>query len=80
MARQINRSLLLITICSTIGVLLGGTTGWADSINCLQAEQPTNQCLTQDPVIKTIEGMGTGLLAGAGAALGAVWQIKRQDS
>ena len=72
-----NRFLILIATCSVAGVILGGTTSWAYSNQCLQAENLTSQCLTQDPVVKTMQGMSVGLLAGAGAAVGAAFQRKR---
>ncbi len=72
------RLLILIATCSVAGVILGGTTSWASTNQCLQAKNLTNECLTQDPVTKTIQGMSVGLLAGAGAAAGAAFQVKRQ--
>ncbi|MDX2097515.1 MAG: hypothetical protein SFW36_07030 [Leptolyngbyaceae cyanobacterium bins.59] len=79
MVRKVNRPLLLLTLCGTMGIFVGGAAAWADSTTCLKAENPTSQCLTQNPTIKVIEGMGTGLLAGAGAAIGVVWQIKQDE-
>ena len=72
------RLLILIATCSIAGVILGGTTSWASTNQCLQAKNLTNECLSQDPVTKTIQGMRVGLLAGAGAAVGAAFQVKRQ--
>ena len=72
------RLLILIATCSIAGVILGGTTSWASTNQCLQAKNLTNECLTQDPITKTIQGMSVGLLAGAGAAVGAAFQVKRQ--
>ncbi|XHX77725.1 MAG: hypothetical protein RBJ76_25365 [Stenomitos frigidus ULC029] len=63
--------------CSTAGVVLGGTASWAESNSCLQAAAPSAQCLTKSPTTRTIEGMSVGLVAGLGAALGAVWQAKQ---
>ncbi len=77
--RKVNRFFLYIVACSAIGVVLGGTASWAQSNQCWQAENTTSQCLTEDPVLKTIQGMSTGLIAGAGAALGATWQMKRDE-
>lgn len=77
--RKINRFLLYIVACSAVGVVLGGTASWAESSQCLQAENVTSDCLTQDPVLKTIQGMSTGLIAGAGAAIGATWQMNREE-
>lgn len=79
MDRKTKRLLLLIVSCSATGVILGGTASWADSNQCLQAKTVTNECLTQNPVTKTIQGMSTGLIAGAGAALGAAWQLRQED-
>jgi hypothetical protein len=75
MDRKNNRLLILIATCSVAGVVLGGTTSWAQSTQCLNAKNLTNDCLT---VSKTIVGMSVGLLAGAGAAAGAAFQLKRQ--
>ena len=79
MDRKTKRLLLLIVSCSATGVILGGTASWANSNQCLQASTVTSECLTQDPVTKTIQGMSTGLIAGAGAALGAAWQLRHED-
>ena len=78
MDRKTNRFILLIVACSATGVVLGGTSSWAESNQCLQAKTPTSECLTQDPVMKTLEGMSFGLIAGAGAAVGAALQLKQQ--
>lgn len=77
--RKIRRLLLLVVSCSITGVILGGTASWAESNMCLQDSKVTSDCLTQDPIEKTIQGMSTGLLAGAGAAFGAVWQLRHED-
>ena len=79
MGRKNNRLLILIASCSVAGVVLGGTASWAQSNHCLQAKNLTSECLIQDPLTKTIEGMSVGLFAGAGAAAGAVFQLKRQE-
>ncbi|MHC0065590.1 hypothetical protein HUN01_26960 [Nostoc edaphicum CCNP1411] len=79
MARKTQRLLLLIISCSMTGVILGGTAGWAESNLCLGDSKVTSECLTQDPTQKTIQGMSTGLVAGAGAAFGAVWQLRHED-
>ncbi len=65
-------------LCGVAGVVLGGTASWAESNRCLQAETPTVECLTKSPDVKTLEGMGAGLLAGMGAALGVAFQVKRE--
>jgi len=46
---------------------------------CLVADSPTNACLTADPTTETVEGMSMGLVAGAGAAAGALWQLRHRD-
>ena len=79
MDRKTKRLMLLIVSCSATGVILGGTASWANSNQCLQASTVTSECLTQDPDTKTIQGMSTGLIAGAGAALGAAWQLRHED-
>ena len=79
MDRKRNRLLLLIVSCSMTGVILGGTASWAESNQCLKANTVTSECLTQDPVTKTVQGMSTGLIAGAGAAVGAAWHLRHED-
>lgn len=79
MDRKTKRLLLLVVSCSVTGVILGGTSSWAESNMCLQASTVTSECLTQSPLQKTIEGMSTGLVAGAGAAFGAAWQLRHED-
>ncbi|MBH8563288.1 hypothetical protein I8748_14015 [Nostoc sp. CENA67] len=79
MDRKTKRLLLLVVSCSVAGVILGGTTSWAESNLCLRADQVTSDCLTQDPIEKTIQGMSTGLVAGAGAAFGVAWNARHQD-
>lgn len=74
-----NRLFLLIIACSATGVVLGGASSWVDSHQCLQGNNITTQCLTQDPMLNTIQGMSLGLVAGAGAAIGATWQINQED-
>jgi hypothetical protein len=80
MGRKINRLLLLVLTCGVVGVVLGGTTSRASMNQCLAAENPTNDCLTQNPMTKMIDGMSVGLVAGAGAAIGATWQTWKKDS
>jgi len=79
MDRKTKRLLLLVASCSVAGVVLGGTASWAESNICLQADNVTSECLTQNPIQKTVEGMSTGLLAGAGAAFGVAWNVRHED-
>jgi hypothetical protein len=79
MVRKSNRLIVLITACSAAGAIIGGTSNWIDSHTCLQAAQVTTKCLTQDPLVSTIQGMSIGLVAGAGAAVGASRQVKQRD-
>lgn len=79
MDRKINRFFILILACSAAGVVLGGTASWAESSQCWQADTPTSQCLAHDPVTKTVEGMSTGLVAGASAAIAVAWQLRQED-
>ncbi len=80
MDRKNKRLLLLVVSCSVAGVVLGGTSSWAESTMCMNATEVTSECLTQDPITKSIQGMSTGLLAGGGAAFGAAWQLRNEDS
>ncbi|QOV22690.1 hypothetical protein [Anabaenopsis elenkinii] len=79
MDRKTKRLLLLVCSCSLAGVILGGTSSWAESNSCLQSQTVTSDCLTQDPIQRTIQGMATGLVAGAGAAAGVAWNLRHED-
>ncbi|MEA5583702.1 hypothetical protein VB620_20450 [Nodularia harveyana UHCC-0300] len=79
MDRKTKRLLLLVCSCSLAGVILGGTSSWAESNLCLQSETVTDNCLTQNPIQRTIQGMSTGLIAGAGAAGGVAWNLHHED-
>ncbi|MBV9387819.1 MAG: hypothetical protein JOZ78_15460 [Chroococcidiopsidaceae cyanobacterium CP_BM_ER_R8_30] len=72
---QKNRLLLIVAICSLLGVLLGGAASYSETIQCLNAQAPTSNCLAQDPYFKTLQGMSSGLIAGVAAALGATWHL-----
>ncbi|MEQ8995257.1 MAG: hypothetical protein RID53_01990 [Coleofasciculus sp. B1-GNL1-01] len=80
MDRKIIRLCLLIVSCSAVGLVVGGTAAQAELNQCLGVATPTDECLLQDPMVKTVEGMGMGLLAGVGASVGAVWQIWQNKS
>lgn len=71
---------MVVLVCSGAGVILGGSASWAESSQCLQDKVVTNQCLTQDPVRKMGEGMMAGMVAGAGAAIGATWSHRKRES
>lgn len=75
---KLSRLFLFIVACSITGVILGGTASQAELNRCQTASNPTSECLTKDPIANTIEGMSVGLLAGAGAAFGATYQIWQQ--
>ncbi|NES96785.1 MAG: hypothetical protein F6K32_16405 [Desertifilum sp. SIO1I2] len=75
MDRKINRFWVFVFSCSAAGVLLGAASSQAEINQCFTAVQPSSKCLTQDPTLKTLEGMSVGLLAGAGAAVGVTWQM-----
>lgn len=78
MGRKNQRFLLLVLLCSATGVIVGGTASWAESNQCMQANIVTDQCLKQSPIANTVEGMATGLIAGAGAAVSVAWQHKSE--
>ncbi len=73
------RLALLVVSCSAVGVILGGSASLADSNQCWQSQEVTNDCLTTDPLVKTMQGMSTGLIAGFVAAVAATWQIKHDE-
>ena len=79
MHRKRNRLLLVVVACSLLGVILGGTASYSETVQCLGAKLITSNCLSQEPFLKTLEGMGSGMLAGAGAAIGATWYLWRRE-
>lgn len=80
MGRKTNRFLFFVLTLSALGVILGGTASYAQVNQCQNSNTPTSECLTQDPIVETLEGMSLGLFAGAGAAFGATWQLRQKDS
>lgn len=80
MGRTQRQLWLTIAVCSIAGVVLGGTTSRAAANQCFENSVVSSECLTQDPTTKTVQGMGAGLLAGAGAAIGATWQLWMKES
>ncbi len=73
------RFALILLLCSAAGVIFGATTSQAALQECLTSNNPSNKCLTQDPVLNQVEGMGMGLFVGIGAALGATWNLWRRQ-
>ncbi|MDX2228682.1 MAG: hypothetical protein NW220_03530 [Leptolyngbyaceae cyanobacterium bins.349] len=69
-----HRLLFIIIFCAVSGAILNSSAAWAESTTCWQAENPSLQCLNKPPVISAIEGGMMGIMAGTGAALGAVWK------
>lgn len=72
---QKSRLLLIIAICSILGVILGGAASYSETIQCLKAQTPSSTCLIEDPYLKTLQGMSRGLIVGIAAALGATWHL-----
>ena len=73
------RLALLVISCSAVGVILGGSASWADSNQCWEFKDVTNNCITTEPIARTMQGMSTGLIAGFVAAVAATWQIKHDE-
>ena len=68
------RLVFIILFCAIAGAILNSSAAWAESVRCSQAENPTLQCLNKTPLMSAIEGGAMGIMAGTGAALGAVWK------
>jgi hypothetical protein len=66
------RLLFILLFCAVSGAILNGSAGWAQTIQCQQSDAPTAQCISKPAVVGAIEGGVMGVLAGTGAALGAV--------
>ena len=73
------RLALLVISCSAVGVILGGSASLAESNQCWESQEVTNDCLTTEPLVKTMQGMSTGLIAGFSAAVVAALQIKHDE-
>lgn len=73
------RLALLVISCSAVGVILGGSASWADSNQCWKSKDVTNDCITTEPIVRTMQGMSTGLIAGFVAAVAATGQIKHDE-
>lgn len=69
--RKLQQSHLLLSICSAIGLLMGGSIAQAESQRCLEADELLPQCF-RSPQTRTIEGMASGVVAGGGAAVGVL--------
>ncbi|MBF2001520.1 MAG: hypothetical protein IGS50_07985 [Synechococcales cyanobacterium C42_A2020_086] len=78
MGRKNNQLSLTIVVCSILGIIFGATASQAEIHQCLTDDTPSNQCLMQSPTEKRLEGMFTGLFVGAGAAIGATWQVSQK--
>jgi hypothetical protein len=70
-----SRFWLLVILCGVFGSVLGATTSQAAINQCLTDATPSNECLTQNPMEKKVEGISMGLMAGVSAAIGAGWRI-----
>ena len=64
----------MIILCGVFGSAFGATTSQAAINQCLTDETPSNECLTQSPIEKQVEGISMGLLVGVSAAIGASWR------
>lgn len=71
-ASKDQRLVFLVVFCAIAGAILNSSTAWAESISCQKAENPSMQCLRKSPRVSAIEGGLMGMMAGTGAALGAV--------
>lgn len=80
MTTNTQRLFFLITTCSLLGLGLGAVSSQAEVPQCFATEHPTDDCFTQVPGVKILEGLGQGLLAGTFAAIGASWKILVEDS
>lgn len=68
------RFLFILTFCAVAGALLNSHAALADNARCNQSDNPTTECMTQSPAMVAVEGALMGVVAGAGAAIGAVWR------
>jgi hypothetical protein len=69
-----SRLYFYVFCCSVMGVVLGATASQAEINECMTSSAVDNSCLTKSPIVKKLEGMGMGLFAGAGAAIGSTWK------
>lgn len=80
MTTNTQRLFFLIATCSLLGLGLGAVSSQAEVPQCFATDHPTDDCFTQAPGLKTLEGLGQGLLAGTFAAIGASWKVLKEDS
>jgi hypothetical protein len=78
MTTNTQRLVFLITTCSLLGLGLGAIDSRIQRDRC--ATRPTDDCLTQSAGLKLWAGMGQGLVVGTFAAIGASWNILKEDS
>ncbi|MGG6297501.1 hypothetical protein ACQ4M4_24160 [Leptolyngbya sp. AN02str] len=72
--KQEFRFLLLFAVCAVSGVVLNSSAALAENTKCVESDHPTYECVTKSPTQAAIEGGIMGLVAGSGAAVGAVWR------
>ena len=75
MSKDSKRFWILVSLCGLLGIGMGATTSQAAINECLADETPSNECMTQDPATKKLEGIGMGLMVGVCAAFGAAWRF-----
>ncbi|HEY9698518.1 MAG TPA: hypothetical protein V6D10_14740 [Trichocoleus sp.] len=75
----IYRLYLYVALCSLSGVFMGATASQAEINQCTTATTLNSTCLTKTPQVKQLEGMGMGLFAGAGAAIGSTWRLWQKE-
>jgi hypothetical protein len=75
MGKDSKRFWLLVILCGVFGSVLGATTSEAAINECFTDATPSNECLTQDPIERKVEGISMGLMVGVSAAVGASWRL-----
>ena len=79
MTTNTQRLFFLIATCSLLGLGLGAVSSQTKVNQCFATAHPTDNCFTQAPGLKMLEGMGQGLLAGTFAAIGASWKVLKEN-
>jgi hypothetical protein len=72
------RFCLVIASCGCLGLGFGALTSQT-SLNQCTTQPTTDACLTQTPWLKMLEGMGQGFLVGTCAAVGASWNVLKEN-
>lgn len=74
------RFFLLTATCGTLGIIVGVITSQVAIDQCFSGQAPTEDCLISDFSTLKLKNITVGFVAGVGAAIGASWNVLKQDN